>query len=73
MIAKKVDYISPGTIDINDNLQEYYKPSEKAINDLERYDIPRMQKILEKPMRIISESQPSSNLEKGMVWFKCSN
>lgn len=72
MVAEKVNYIPPGTIDINDDLQEYFKPSEDAVNNLEIYDIPRVQEILDKTMRVISENEPS-NPKQGMAWFKLFN
>lgn len=71
MIARKVDYVPSGVINV-DNIQEYYQPSEDAIDNLTNYDIPRMQGILDKPMRVISLNQPS-NPEQGMAWFKLFN
>ena len=41
MIARKVDYVPSGVINV-DNIQEYYQPSEDAIDNLTNYDIPRM-------------------------------
>ena len=69
MVAEKVNNnISQGTIDI-DNINSYYTPSENAINALDNIDIPRMENIYNKQMRIISKSQPS-NPEQGMALFK---
>lgn len=68
MVAEKINFIPSENIDIDD-IQEYYSISENTVNNLEFYDIPRMQKILNEYTRVLSKDQPL-NPFKGMAWFK---
>lgn len=75
MKAETIDTIPQGIINI-DNIDEYTQKILSTTNDLKNYDIPEMLNILDKPMRIISASQPSNpeqGMEQGMVWFKLFN
>lgn len=72
MIAQRVNSNIPQNEITIDNIDSYYSPSEEALNNLEDFDIPRMQGILDKRMRIISFDQPT-NPESGMAWFKLFN